>query len=294
MTGRKGLEDTRVGRGGSLQFLSIKENTMKSVVITGSTKGIGLGLAKEFLKRGCSVAMSGRSRDKLAQEVKNLAEAFGADKVIGQACDVTDINQVSALWDAAKKKFGKVDIWINNAGIPNTTKLFWELDAAEISPVVNTNITGLLYGCQVALKGMIEQGFGQIYNLEGHGSDGRTRPGLAVYGTTKRAVRYFTEALIEEVESLPVQVGMLSPGIVVTDFLLEDMRKMSLEQLETVKTVYNCLADTVETVTPFLVENILKNDKNGTEIVWLTDEKANERFNSDEYINRDFFSKYGL
>jgi hypothetical protein len=50
----------------------------------------------------------------------------------------------------------------------------------------------------------------------------------------------------------------------------------------------------VETVTPFLVEGILKNDKHGTQIVWLTDEMANERFNSDEYMNRDFFSEYGL
>jgi hypothetical protein len=54
------------------------------------------------------------------------------------------------------------------------------------------------------------------------------------------------------------------------------------------------LADTVETVTPFLVEGILQNDKNGTEIAWLTKEKANERLNSDEYANRDLFSQYGL
>ncbi|MBP1762322.1 MAG: hypothetical protein H6Q64_1864, partial [Firmicutes bacterium] len=65
-------------------------------------------------------------------------------------------------------------------------------------------------------------------------------------------------------------------------------------ELETVKAVYNCLADTVETVTPFLVENILTNDQHGVEIAWLTDEKANERFNSDEYCSRDFFSKHGL
>ncbi|MBN1227889.1 MAG: SDR family NAD(P)-dependent oxidoreductase [Deltaproteobacteria bacterium] len=146
----------------------------------------------------------------------------------------------------------------------------------------------------ISLKGMIEQGFGQIYNMEGHGSDDRKLPGLMVYGTTKRAIRYFSEALIDEVENTPIQVGMLSPGIVLTDFLINDMKEMSPEQLETAKVVYNCLADKPETVTPFLVENILKNEKNGTEIVWLTEEKANERFNSNEYNNRDLFSKYGL
>lgn len=267
---------------------------MKSVVITGSTRGIGLGMAKEFLKRGCRVAISGRNHEKLMQEIKTLTVLYGSDRIIGLLCDVTKVTQVQELWDSAKQKFGRVDIWINNAGIPNTTRPFIELDPAEIEAVVNTNLLGLMYGSQIALRGMMKQGFGQIYNLLGHGSDDRKRIGLSVYGTTKRAVRYFTEALIEETEGTPVQIGFLSPGIVITDFLLQDMRKMPPEQLETIKAVYNCLADTVETVTPFLVENILKNDKHGTEIVWLTEEKAKERLNSEEYLNRDFFSQYGL
>ena len=267
---------------------------MKSVVITGSTKGIGLGLAKEFLKKDCAVVISSRSKTILEQEVKTLGEVFGRDKVMGRQCDVTDVSQVQALWDTARKGFDKVDIWINNAGITNTTRPLLELDTAEISPVVNTNITGLIYGCLIALKGMTEQGFGQIYNMEGHGSDGRKQEGFTVYGTTKRAVHYFSESLIEEAEDTPVQVGMLSPGIVVTDFMLDDMRKMLPDQLEITKAIYNCLADKPWTVAPFLVENILKNNKNGAEIVWLTEEKANERFNSDEYNNRDFFSEHGL
>jgi short-subunit dehydrogenase len=267
---------------------------MKTAVITGSTRGIGHGLAIEFLKRGCAVALSGRSAAAVEKEVQRLGQIYGADKVMGQPCDVTDIKQVQVLWDTAFKKFGKVDIWINNAGITHTTKLFAELDAAEIKPVVDTNITGILYGCQVALRGMVKQGFGQIYNMEGHGSNDNKRSGLSVYGTSKRALRYFTEALIEETEGGPVQVCFLSPGIVITDFLIDDMRKMNPDELETVKAVYNCLADTVETVTPFLAENVLKNDKHGIEIAWLTDEKANERFNSDDYMNRDFFSQYGL
>jgi short-subunit dehydrogenase len=267
---------------------------MKSVVITGSTRGIGHGLAVEFLKRGCAVMLSGRSKGAVAKEVQRLSKVYGNDRVAGIPCDVTVLSQVQALWDGAQQKFGKVDIWINNAGITHTTKVFAELDPAEISPVIDINITGLIYGTKVARKGMIEQKAGQIYNVKGHGSDDRKRAGLLVYGTTKRAVRYFTEALIEETEGGPVQIGFLSPGIVVTDFLIDDMRKMSPDEVETVKAVYNCLADTVETVTPFLVENILKNDQHGVEIAWLTDEKANERFNSDEYCSRNLFSDYGL
>jgi short-subunit dehydrogenase len=267
---------------------------MKSVVITGSTKGIGLGLAKEFLKKGCAVCLSGRNSEKLENEVKNLEAEFGSDKVTGLMCDVTDMDMVRALWDAAKKKYGIVDIWINNAGVTTTKKNILDLDASEIAPVINTNIIGLIYGCQVALRGMMEQGSGQIYNLEGFGSDDMKLPGMTVYGTSKRAVRYFTESLIDETEGLPVQIGTLSPGMVVTDFMLDGLKKIPEEKLIENKMIFNILADKVETVTPFLVEGMLNNNKSGARIAWLTEEKANERFNSDEYINRDLFSEFGF
>jgi len=267
---------------------------MKNVVITGSSQGIGLGLAEEFLKRSCSVMMSARSILRLELERSRLAAAYGADKVAAIPCDVCDYGRVQALWDAAVAAFGSVDIWINNAGIMNTTKLFWELDPAEIAPVVATNVTGVMYGSAVALRGMLKQGHGQIFNLEGMGSNDNMRPGFTVYGTTKRAVRYFTESLIEEARATPVQIGTLGPGIVVTDFLIENMKKMPREEYEQVRIVYNMLADKVETVAPFLVENILATTATGARINWLTDEKAAERFNSDEYAARDLLAEFGL
>lgn len=267
---------------------------MKTVVITGSSQGIGLGLAQEFLKRDCRVVMSARSKDRLEKERKKLADAFGGDRVTGIPCDVSDIKQVRALWEGSQKAFGSVDIWINNAGIMNTSKLYWELDVAEITPVVNTNILGVMYGSHVALQGMIAQGHGQIYNLEGMGSNDNMRNGFTVYGTTKRAVRYFTESLAQEAESTPVQIGTIGPGIVMTDFLIENMKKMPPDEYEQVRIVYNLLADKVETVTPFLVEHVLANTQTGAKIDWLTDEIAAERFNSDEYAARDLLKEFGL
>jgi len=267
---------------------------MKKVVITGGTQGIGLGLATEFLKRNCAVVISARSTSKIEQQVASLRSTFGAPRVHGFVCDVTESAQVQALWDRAAQALGAVDIWINNAGIANSMKSLLELDIAEVAPVVSTNINGLIYGSMIALRGMCKQGAGQIYNMLGHGSNDAKVSGLHVYGTTKRAVRYFTEALIDDVEGTPVQAGMLSPGIVVTDFLIKDMRKMTPDQLETVKAIYNCLADDVATVTPFLVEEILKNSSNGANISWLTEEKAAMRMDSDEYCSRNLFSKFGL
>ncbi|MBN2109063.1 MAG: SDR family oxidoreductase [Deltaproteobacteria bacterium] len=269
---------------------------MKSVVITGSSKGIGLGLAKEFLKKGCSVMFSSFARAEMEQECEKAAAEFGKDRVACCHCDMTDLAQVQNLWEATVKAFGKVDIWMNNAGIANTTRLFWELEAKEIPRVVSTNMAGIMYGSHVAIKGMLAQGFGAIYNSEGFGSDDMFVNGLAVYGATKRGGRYFTEALAEEVSKneKPVIVGTISPGIVLTDFLLDDMRKMPPDILETTKAVYNSLADTVEVVTPWLVEEVLGNTENGKRIIWLTEEKANARFESEEYYTRDLFTQHGL
>ena len=72
------------------------------------------------------------------------------------------------------------------------------------------------------------------------------------------------------------------------------MKKMPEEEYEKVRIIYNIIADTVETVTPFLVENILSNSSTGAKIDWLTDEKAAERFNSDEYASRNLLGEFGL
>jgi len=267
---------------------------MKTVVITGSTRGIGLGMAYEFLKRDCRVVISSRSTAAVNTEVEKLALEYGKDRVCGQTCDVCDSGQVQALWDIVKNRFKSIDVWINNAGVTNSMKSLLDIDLTEIASVVGTNVTGLIYGSIIAFRGMTEQRSGHIYNFWGHGSNDLIVPGLHVYGTTKRAVRYFTDALIQDADGTQVKVGSISPGIVVTDFLINDMRRMAPDQLETVKALYNCMADTVETVTPYLVDGILNNDKNGALIDWLPEEKANERMNSDEYCSRDLFSKYGL
>ncbi len=267
---------------------------MKNIVITGSTKGIGLGLAKEFLKNGCSLVISGRNRDRLNSAVMELQTTFGKEKVVGQPCDVTDYDQVCTLWDMAIQKFGTLDVWINNAGIDNSILPYCDLNCSEIGPVVNTNITGTMYGAHVALKGMITQGSGQIYNVDGYGSNDMMRTGFAVYGSTKRAIRYFTESLTQETDVLPVQIGTISPGMVLTDFMIDGMRNLSEDQLSEIKVIYNLLADSVETVTPFLVEGVLSNTESGAKIAWLTEEKVQERFNSDDYACRDLFSAYGI
>jgi NAD(P)-dependent dehydrogenase (short-subunit alcohol dehydrogenase family) len=268
---------------------------MKSVVITGSSKGIGFGMCLEFLKRGCAVLVSSRKQADIDAAVNKFSAQFGADKVIGLICDVTDIYKVQALWDAAAAKFGKVDIWVNNAGAVNTTLPVWEVDPEEIRTVINTNIVGHMFGVKVAMKGMLKQGSGQIYNFYGFGSNDDKKPGgLGVYGTTKRAIRYLTELLVEEVKDTPVQVGSLMPGTVITELMIKTISTMPPQQREMLKKSFNIVGDTVETVSEFLVEEILKNDKNGAAINWMTEEKFKARLQDPYYQNRDLFSELKL
>jgi short-subunit dehydrogenase len=152
----------------------------------------------------------------------------------------------------------------------------------------------MMNGCQVAVQGMHKQGSGCVYNTEGHGSNDMTLAGMSVYGTTKRAVRYFTQALVKETEGSGVRCGVVSPGMVITDLLVSDFQEMDPDQREQARVIFNILADTVETVTPWLVDKILKDKDSGTWIEWMNDEKAQQRFEDDAYLTRDLLSEFSL
>ena len=263
---------------------------MKNIVITGSTRGIGYGLADAFLDRGCNVTISGRSQASVDEATGKLAAVYGAQRVFGHPCDVTDFESVQGLWNAARDHRGKIDIWINNAGIAHAQTKLWEQAAEEMAAVVQTNVVGSLHGAKVALAGMLEQGSGSLYNLEGLGSDGRKVEGLTVYGTTKHAVKYLTDALVAEVEGTPVLVGALRPGMVITEMITEQYKDRP-EEWERAKRVFNILADRVETIAPWFADQILANTKNGVRLVWLGRFKAMGRFLTAPFSNRDLFGE---
>lgn len=250
---------------------------MANVVVTGSTRGIGLGLVKEFRKRGHSVVVSSRGKAAVESAVAEVAASEGWGEVIGIACDVSDHDQMQALWDQAAAKLGRIDIWVNNAGLTGPKRNVSVLTDAEIAPVIGANIWGMIFGTQIPLAGMTAQGGGKIFNFEGFGSDGMTAPGLTIYGFTKRALTYFTKSVNKEIAGSPVILGTISPGIVVTD-LLEESKDGDAARWEKTKRMYNILADKVETVAPYIVEKVLEADKPGTAIRWLTNGKAAWRF----------------
>ena len=259
------------------------------IVVTGSTRGIGRGLAREFLKGGHKVVVTGRSQGSVD---KALAELAPLGDVLGQPCDVRSHDQLQQLWDAAVARFDRVDVWINNAALAPNHQLLADIPPEEIAATIDTNLTGTIYGSQVALKGMLAQGGGKIYTFEGFGSDGMTNPGLAIYGATKRAVRYFTVSLVKEYADSPVLIGSLSPGMVPTDLLIYSSRAEDPAKWAKSKRIMNTLGDKVETVTPWLADQALVNDRHGANIAWLTRGKAIKRFLLPSYRKRNIVDEY--
>jgi NADP-dependent 3-hydroxy acid dehydrogenase YdfG len=258
----------------------------KTVVITGGTRGIGLGLAREFLKRGCAVALCGRDSIQVEAVEQQLTAQYGADCVLGVVCDVSQYDQVQNLWNSAKSKFNSVDIWINNAGISNPMLVLWEQKPEQIHNILDTNILGTIFGSKIAIEGMLKQGSGWLYNMEGAGRRGSVRPGLLLYNTTKGAVTQLTEGLVKETLNTSVRVGYVSPGMVVTDLLIGVVNE-SHEDMQRAKRAFNVFGDRVETVTPYLVEQILQNKRHGARIEWLTTPKILERLITAPFRKRD-------
>jgi len=248
-----------------------------NVVITGSTRGIGLGLAREYLRRGHSVMISGRSQQACEKTAADLRAEFTGSRVDAQACDVMDFDSVGALWDAAFTAFGRVDHWVNNAGRNNPKAQLDKIDWAETEATIDTNLLGVIRGSIVAYRGMLRQGSGWIFNMEGFGSEGMIGLEQVPYGVSKYGVRYVTKALIKTAADTRVCIGYLSPGIVTTEMAVPQADRRD-DFFDRNRKVLNILADHVETVTPWLVERMLRARKNGTAIRWMGFGRAAGRF----------------
>lgn len=261
---------------------------MKRIVITGSSRGIGRGLAESFLRLGCAVALNGRNPDTLEGTRREFTAAFPDARIVAAPGDVTRTADLELLWRTAADAFGGVDVWINNAGVGHPDHRLWELPESTIDRVVDVDYRGTLLGARVAIAAMLEQGHGHVYLMEGFGSDGRIRSGLTVYGSAKYAVRYLTRSLAAELAGAPVKVSALSPGMVITDFITEQYEGRE-DELERVKPIFNTIADRVETVTPWLAKRVLANTRSGNTISWLTGWKIAGRFAFGWLRKRDLF-----
>ncbi|GMG99511.1 hypothetical protein Nepgr_001351 [Nepenthes gracilis] len=247
-----------------------------NVLITGSTKGIGYALAKEFLKVGDNVVVCSRSAERVESTIQSLKGEFG-ERVWGTRCDVRAAHDVKDLVAFAQESLKYIDIWINNAGSnAYSYKPLAEASDEDLIDVVTTNTLGLMICCREAIKMMLDQPRGgHIFNIDGAGSDGRPTPRFAAYGATKRSVVHLTKSLQAELQMQDagnVVVHNLSPGMVTTDLL------MTGATTKQAKFFINVLAEPAEVVAEYLVPNIRAIAANGstkpTYIRFLTGLKA--------------------
>jgi NAD(P)-dependent dehydrogenase (short-subunit alcohol dehydrogenase family) len=259
--------------------LILQQVNMKTIVITGSTRGIGFAMARAFLRKDCQVAISGRQSSQVKAAVLKLAQEYFPDRVSGFACDVTRFDQLEALWKNAQKKFGQVDIWVNNAGISNQQNPPWELSDKEIRAVVETNVLGEMFGSKVALQGFIKQGFGALYNMEGMGANRKSGnvKGLSIYGASKAGLRYFNDSLANEINNPKIITGFLQPGMVLTEMVTGQYAHKPQEWAKD-KRVFDVLASDVDQVADWLTDQMLKNKKNGARFSFSNSFKIFSRF----------------
>ena len=265
---------------------------MKTVVITGSARGFGLAMLECFKKENYNVVICDINETSIQEAESHLKKVKGTGKVLSIKADITKSSDIKQVISSTLKEVESIDIWINNAGVNQPNMPIWELEESTINRLVDIDLKGTILCSKEIMNQMIKQGFGQIYNVEGHGSNDAKIMGLSLYGTSKRAVTYFTEALAMEAEkqNTNVLVGKITPGIMITNFIhisLGDGDKITLD--EKTKKVYNILGDYPETIAQFMVPKIIHNKKNNVKFTWLTNRKAAWRFMTSWKNKRDFF-----
>ena len=177
----------------------------KVVLITGASSGIGAGIARELGKAGAKLVLGARRTDRL----ETLAAEIGGE-VLVRRLDVTDRADVAAFAEAARDRFGRIDVIVNNAGIMPLSPMA-SLKVEEWDRMVDVNIKGVLHGIAAVLPEMTRRGSGHIVNIASIGAL-QVVPTAAVYCATKYAVRAISDGLRQENDSL--RVTCIHPGVV--------------------------------------------------------------------------------
>jgi 3-oxoacyl-[acyl-carrier protein] reductase len=199
----------------------------KVAVVTGASKGIGAGIAKEFAEAGASVVVNYASDKQGADRVVDEITKRGGKAIVIQA-NVAKKADVEKLFAEAEKAFGKIDIVVNNAGVYEFMPLE-QVSEQQFHRMFDTNVLGILLVTQEGLKHFNANG-GSIINISSLASS-LTPPTGVIYNATKAAVDAITRTLAKELGPRKIRVNSINPGMVVTEGVLAggysegDMRK---------------------------------------------------------------------
>ena len=191
----------------------------KVVAITGASSGIGRGIAERFAAEGARVVLGARTGEKLDAVVKAIAGAGG--KAVAAPVDVRKEDEIVAFVQRAVQAFGRLDVFVNNAGI-GVWKRVEDTTLAELHAVMRTNLYGTFLGCREAFKQMRAQGSGgTILNVSSMaGKD--AWEGTGVYSASKFGIQGLTRALADEGREHGIRVSSICPGMVDTPMITSD------------------------------------------------------------------------
>ncbi len=185
----------------------------QTVVITGASSGIGLGLARAFIEQGYNVVGTARTAERLREAAASLGDPAG---FIGVAGDVADPGTASRVFAAALEAFGSVEVLVNNAGV-FLPKPFIDYTAQDLETLLDTNLKGVVYSSQVAAAHMAAQGGGRIINISAAVAlQPNIRVPAALPVLIKGGINQMTRALALELSPHNIQVNAVAPGIIET------------------------------------------------------------------------------
>ncbi|MBA2113901.1 SDR family oxidoreductase [Bremerella alba] len=186
--------------------------SVRKIVLTGATKGLGRAMADGFIATGHQVAGCGRSADKIDQ----LNEQYG-DPHRFDVVDVTNWHDVKQWGKSVNENFGVPDLLINNAAIINENKPLWRVPVGEFSQMIDINIQGVFHVIKAFVPAMVERGQGTIINFSS-GWGRSTSPEVGPYCATKYAIEGMTKSLAQELPAGMAAIP-LGPGMIHTEML---------------------------------------------------------------------------
>ena len=211
----------------------------KTVLITGASSGIGLGLAKLFAYDGYSVSILARRQDRLEKIAKELNES--GSTVLPITCDVTDPTQVQKAINLTLNRFGHIDIIILNAGISHSN-FATEFNVMDQNKVLQPNLYGSLHILENTIPHMIERKKGHIVGISSLASY-ISAPGSAAYSASKAALNHYLSSLRIELKDKNIQVSTICPGFIKTPLTSHNNYTMPflMETDKGAKKIYNAI-----------------------------------------------------
>jgi NAD(P)-dependent dehydrogenase (short-subunit alcohol dehydrogenase family) len=188
--------------------------TEKVAVVTGGTKGIGFAIAEELLRNGSKVLICGRDKADLKQAVERLSATGSVD---GEICDVRSEDQVRIMLDQCERRFGGLDVLVNNACVGYFGTTVEEMSGDVFRQTLETNLFGVFYTCHHAIPMLKKRGGGYIFNISSLAGQ-NAHPKMAAYNASKFGLNGFSEALMQEVRQDDIKVSYICPGSVNTHF----------------------------------------------------------------------------